>query len=118
MIDFRCWFCHKRYSVAESRIGKELLCTCQRRLRVPRRSGGYCRVKTAADWAVEALVYGTGGLLLGLGLGLLMLRATGGGRSGLTLLVGMAAAGFLAGLFGGEPGVNWVGRMIREREEE
>jgi hypothetical protein len=26
--------------------------------------------------------------------------------------------GFLFGLFGGERGINWVGRVIREREEQ
>ena len=33
------------------------------------------------------------------------------------LIAGLTAAGFLAGTFGGERGVNWVGRMIRSREE-
>jgi hypothetical protein len=30
-------------------------------LRVPKRNGGYCRVKTLVDWMVEAVVYGGGG---------------------------------------------------------
>ena len=32
-------------------------------------------------------------------------------------VAGLVVVGFLAGFLGGERGVNWVGRMIRSREE-
>ena len=65
MIAFRCWYCGKRYAVAEARVGERLTCTCRHPLRVPKRNGGNSRVKTATDWLVEVLVYGGGGAFLG-----------------------------------------------------
>ena len=38
-------------------------------------------------------------------------------RYGWVMIVACTVLGFLAGLFGGEPGINWIGRMIRDREE-
>ncbi len=119
MIDFRCWYCSKRYVVPERRIGERFDCACKNLLRVPKRNDGNCRVKKAADWLVEAVVYGGGGAFLGLGLGLLILshwRPLVGLLDGWVFVAGLAAVGFLAGLFGGERGVNWVGRRIRDRE--
>ncbi len=119
MIQFRCWYCGKSYSVPESRIGQRFPCHCKNTLRVPKRSGGNSRVKTLADWAVEAIVYGGGGALLGLGLGLLIVSQTARVlRHPLMacLVPGLTLAGFLAGLLGGERGVNWIGRTIRDRE--
>jgi hypothetical protein len=119
MIQFQCWYCGKSYSVADNRVGQRIACTCKNTLRVPKRSGGNSRTKTLADWAVEALVYGGGGALLGLGLGLLIVSQTARVfRSPLMvwLVPGLSLAGFLFGLFGGERGVNWIGRMIRDRE--
>jgi hypothetical protein len=34
------------------------------------------------------------------------------------LVAGLTVVGFLAGTLGGERGVNWIGRMIRERENK
>jgi hypothetical protein len=119
MIQFCCWYCNKRYALPKQRVGERLTCTCQRLLRVPARSGGYSRVKTAADWLVEVAVYGVGGALLGAGLGTFFLSQWPPRPPALVeevLVVALAAVGFLAGLFGGERGVNWVGRMIREQE--
>jgi hypothetical protein len=119
MILFRCWYCGKRYAVAEARVGERLTCSCKHLLRVPKTNGGRTKVLRPVDLLVESLVYGGGGALLGLGLGLLIVsrvpffRLGGGGR----VIAGLTVAGFLAGTFGGERGVNWVGRMIREREE-
>jgi hypothetical protein len=101
--------------------------SCSNELRVPRYSGGKCRIKTLADWAVEAVVYGGGGALLGGGLGLLLLSLMrfGYGGAGLLffevawiLIAGLTAAGFLFGLLFGERGINWVGRLIRHVENE
>lgn len=119
MIDFRCWYCDRHYRVAEGRIGNRFACSCGRDLRVPKKSGGKCRVKTLADWVVEALVYGGGGAFLGLGLGLMMLKYLFPFDDWIVTSVVLGSSttmGFLAGLFGGEQGVNWVGRMIRNDE--
>ena len=62
MIQFRCWFCNKRYAVTDQRAGERLTCTCKRLLRVPRQDGGNSRARTWTDWIVEALVYGGGGI--------------------------------------------------------
>ncbi len=120
MIDFRCWYCNKRLRLADERAGERLVCTCRQRLRVPRKSGGSSRDKTLADRGIELLVYGGGGALLGLLLAIVILsriRIVGFGESTWLLLVGLPALGFLLGAFGGERGVNWVGRVIRGREQ-
>ena len=126
MIQFRCWFCNKYYAVKESRIGEVLTCTCKRRLRVPKTSGGNCRARTAVDWLVETVVYGGAGGLLGVGLGVALLAQAGrvgdstrfvGVYSAGFVMSGLGLLGFLAGLFGGERGINWIGRMIRKHEE-
>jgi hypothetical protein len=49
MINFRCWYCNRRYAVAEQRVGERLTCSCKSLLRVPRKSGGNCRVRTLTD---------------------------------------------------------------------
>jgi hypothetical protein len=120
MIQFRCWYCNKHYSRPESAIGERQVCSCGRRVRVPRKSFGNSRSKTATDWLIEAVVYGGGGALLGLGLGALLLvplaRVRLGGPS-FVVLPTLTLIGFLIGLFGGERGINWIGRMIRSRED-
>jgi hypothetical protein len=109
--------------MAESRIGERFACVCKYTLRVPKSSGGSCRVKSPVDRLVEAVVYGGGGALLGLGLAVLILSQAGrfAGLTGLaatwTFLAVLPAVGFLFGLLGGERGVNWIGRLIRAREE-
>src|SRR5262245_12081479 len=119
MILFRCWYCGKRYAVPEARIGERLTCTCQHLLKVPKSNGGRTKVLRPVDLLIESVIYGGGGALLGLGLGFLIVSRVPafrlGGR-GRTIVV-LTVAGFLAGTFGGERGVNWVGRMIRSREE-
>lgn len=117
MLLFRCWYCNKRYAMPEERIGQRLVCTCQRRLRVPRRAGASSRDRTVVDWCVEFAVYGGGGALLGFLLGVVILSRVRVTRYGWLLIVGLTAAGFLAGGLGGERAINWIGRMIREREQ-
>ena len=119
VIKFRCWYCHRRYSMSEERIGKRFTCSCERLLRVPRRDGGNCRVKSLVDWLVEAIVYGGGGALLGLGLALLILSQWRFGipRAGGYFVLGATLTGFLAGTLGGERGVTWLGNWIRDREK-
>jgi hypothetical protein len=118
MIRFRCWYCNKKYAVAEDRVGQRITCTCQRPLRIPKRNGDPCRVKTLTDWLIEAVVYGGGGALLGLGLSLLILSKADVGGAGFWLVPGCVLMGFLFGTFGGEVGVNFLGGLIRDRESE
>src|SRR5262245_51741031 len=121
MIHFRCWYCGRSLAVADERRGERRECTCGRRLRVPGRSGGSSRARTAVDWLIEVVVYGGGGALLGLGLGLVLVAAAPPYVLGLWRRVAILGAltlfGLLLGTFGGEAGVNWLGRLIREREQ-
>ena len=120
MILFRCWFCNKHYSVADERVGQRFVCTCERRVRVPRRCRGDSRDKTLGDWVIEFFVYGGGGAFLGAGLGLVIAGQVYsrfgnlGVRPGL-FIAGLAAAGLLIGTLGGERGINWIGRRIRDK---
>jgi hypothetical protein len=135
-IQFRCWYCNRKHEMPMKGIGKTVRCSCGYDLRVPRYSGGKCRMKTLADWAVEALVYGGGGALLGGGLGLLFTAAVFGVGFGARtvgvgadagiwlfvlswgLIVGLACLGFLIGLLFGERGINWFGRFIRKVDSD
>jgi hypothetical protein len=117
-IQFRCWYCNRRHSMPPTKVRERFRCSCDNELRVPRYSGGKCRVKTPVDWIVEAAVYGGGGALLGLGLALLILAGFRGIiLRGEVLLLALPACGLLFGVLGGERGVNWIGRMIRGWEE-
>jgi hypothetical protein len=120
MIQFRCWYCNKHLSRPESAMGERFVCSCAHRLKVPKRNFGNSRAKSALDWLIEGVVYGGGGALLGGGLGVVI--AAGVGRVfargiGLYSIPTLTLAGFLIGLFGGERGINWIGRMIRDRED-
>jgi hypothetical protein len=117
VILFRCWYCGKRYARPEEQVGVKFVCTCKQRLRVPKRSGGNARWRTLGDVLIEFAVYGTGGGILGFLLGVVIVSRLYFVRQRWLLVVGLTLAGFLAGGFGGEAGVNWIGRMIREREQ-
>jgi hypothetical protein len=120
MVQFRCWYCWKKYSVKDSRIGEHITCACDRTLRVPKRDDGNCRVWTPIDWVVEIVVYGCGGALLGLGLSILIVwrfMFFVGFTERLVLIAALTVIGFLAGLFGGSRGIDWLGQMIRDRED-
>jgi hypothetical protein len=120
MIQFRGWYCNKRFSVADNRRGQRITCSCARLLRVPPQSGGNSRVRTPVDWLVETVVYGGGGGLPGCGLAVLILsqvRRVLLVESGWTLVIGLTLVGFLVGFLGGERGINWIGQMIRDRED-
>lgn len=121
MIAFRCWYCGKRYLVAEDRIGERLKCSCLNLVKVPKKNHGYSRIKKPLDYFVELLVYGGGGALLGFGLFLLIViripfltRLSGRRWTACAILM---LLGFLLGAFGGERGINWLGQKIREREQ-
>ena len=91
-------------------------CECNDR---EKRNGGNCRIKTPLDWFMEAVLYGGGGGLLGLGLALVIMSQSRGlmiaGR-GWIVLAGFTLTGLLAGLLGGERGIRWIGQKIRDRE--
>jgi len=120
MISFRCWYCNKSYLKPEDQVGDYFVCSCKNTLRVPKRSGGNCRVKTFTDRLVEAVVYGGAGSLLGFFLAVALFPPVWfPGRFGVrvAVVVGMTLLGFVLGLLTGEAGVNWVGRIIRDRQE-
>jgi hypothetical protein len=117
MILFRCPSCGKRYARPEDQVGAKFTCTCREKLRVPKRSGESARHRSLGDWCIEFAVYGTGGGILGLLLGLLLIGRAHFVRYTWPLLVGLPLLGFLAGGLGGEAGINWIGRMIRNREQ-
>ena len=119
MIGFRCWYCNKKYSVAEDRAGQRKPCTCGRRIKVPRYTGGSSRSRTASEFLVEAVVYGGGlGLLcmlLGFAAGS---RAFGPSPATVILVAGCGLGGFVVGALGGERVIDWVGRRIRGWEDD
>jgi hypothetical protein len=120
MIQFRCWYCHRKYAKPEPEIGKTLTCSCKNLLRVPTANGGKCRVKTIGDWIVEAIVCGGGGAVLGFGLALLIVSRLifFGWTLRWMLLLGLPLLGFLGGLLFGERAIDFFGDMIRQRERE
>src|SRR5262249_18605859 len=121
LIYFRCWYCDRGFSMPPERAGEVLTCSsCRHRLRVPRTTGGNSRSRSLTDFIVEAVVYGGGGALLGFGAGLVPPCQS---RVGLIpgrprlFILGLTLTGFLIGLFGGERGINWLGRLLRERTD-
>jgi hypothetical protein len=117
VIQFRCSACGKRYARPEAQIGETFICTCKERLRVPKRSGASARCRTLGDLCIEFAVYGTGGGILGFLLGVVIVSHIFFVRGRWVLVVGLTVAGFLVGGLGGEAGINWIGRMIRDREQ-
>jgi hypothetical protein len=122
MIQFRCWYCNRRFAKSEDQIGQSLVCSCKQRLRVPKKSGGSSRNRTVGEWAIEFAVYGGGGGILGFFLAIVILSQMarfrfGLGIGGWGLVLTLTAIGLILGGFGGERGINWIGRQIRNRED-
>jgi hypothetical protein len=89
-------------------------------LRIPKKSNGPSRDRSWGDFAIEAVVYGGGGALLGF-LGafvvLFQFQAIAFIRQP-RLVIGLCTLlGFLIGLFGGEAGINWIGRRMRDWQQ-
>ena len=123
MIQFRCWYCRKTYRVADHRLGERIVCTCQRTVRVPKKSGGNSRIRTIGDWLIETILCGGGGAFLGALLGVFILsrfRFASSGflcSAGVEFVVGLALVGFVVGTAGGIRGIEWIGRKMRDREQ-
>jgi hypothetical protein len=115
MIQFRCWYCNKHFSRPATSVGQRFNFGCNHFVRVPRADFGNSRAKTLSDWVIEAVVYGGGGGLLGFGLGVVLVAGVARVFRGTAyvLVPALTLTGFLIGLFGGERGINWIGRMIR-----
>lgn len=124
MIQFRCWHCHRVYRVADTRTGERLNCGgCTRTICVPKQNGDNSRVRTLGDWLIEMVLCGGGGAFLGACLAVVIISRfrfliVNGpdSNAGTYLLGGLTLLGFLAGTFGGVRGIDWIGRMIRDRE--
>ena len=121
MIEFRCWYCNRCHKAPKDRVGERITCHCGYPLRVPRRSGGKCRIKTPLDWLVQAVVYGGAGGLFGLGLDALLgssFRFWMRQPNPCLTLVALPVGGVLIGFLGGERVVGWVAGIIRRITEE
>jgi hypothetical protein len=112
MIAFRCPYCNKHYRISEEKIGAKILCSCKELMRVPRRSGGSAKYRSVGDRLIEFVVYGGGGAVLGFCFGCLCARWLLRWR----VIAFCTVAGFAAGALGGERGVDWIGRRIRDRD--
>jgi hypothetical protein len=117
MILFRCWYCHRRFTVEEAQAGTKLSCNCGRTVRVPRRSGGSSLYKSASDRLIEFTVYGIGGGLIGFCLGGFLMQKLLIFSGALYFIAASTLFGFVVGGFGGERGVAWIGSRMRDREE-
>jgi len=118
MIEYRCWYCNRRHGAPRDCIGRQVACHCGYLLRVPRQSGGSCRVKTLLDWLVEAVVYGGAGGLLGLGMDALLASRVRfwlfiDHRVALLTLAAIPLAGFLFGFLGAGRAVGWLAQRSR-----
>ena len=120
MILFRCWKCNRKHRKPETNVGSQFTCGgCENTLRVPRRENGNCRVRSTLDYLVEFVVCGGGGALLGFGLGVVIIpRWFYPGYDVVVYLIGgCTLLGFLAGVLGGTRGIDWIGDIIRNREQ-
>jgi hypothetical protein len=119
LIRFRCWKCRRKYAKAAAKIGTTFKCSCDYLVRVPKKDGGNCRVKTVTDYVVEAVLCGGGGALLGFLISLVLVgRFLRFVRGGFWLIPGMTIACGLIGFFGGERAIDYLGDMLRENEKD
>lgn len=116
MIQFRCWFCNRSYLKPNDQIGTRFECGCGRRVRVPKRSGGWSKARSLRDWLIESLVYGGAGALIGFGLSVAIFARLPIVRRPSEVIAALTAFGLLAGVLFGERGINWIGQKLRDRE--
>lgn len=121
MIDFRCWYCDRRYSLPETQRGEKLQCrACQANMRVPAESGGNSRHRTLADRMIEFAIYGSGGAVLGFLLAWVLISRVywyGDLWPALAVIAVCTIVGMVAGGMLGEAGIVWLGKYIRRTEE-
>jgi hypothetical protein len=121
LIRFRCWKCRRKYSKAAAKIGTTFKCSCDYLIRVPKRNDGNCRVKTFADYVIEAVLCGGAGAMFGFFLSLLIV-----GRmrffvpvQGAFLLVPLLTIGCaIIGFFGGMRTIDFFGDMFRRQDDD
>jgi DNA-directed RNA polymerase subunit RPC12/RpoP len=118
-IRYRCWYCNRQYDSPNTKSGERIKCSCGHTLKVPRRSYGRTRCLTVGERLIEMFVYGFGGaLLFFLGSLFVVSRVYGlGAENRIMIIAATTVSGFLLCGFGGEPVVNYFGRMIRDRED-
>jgi hypothetical protein len=120
LINFRCWKCRRKYAKSSEKIGTQFTCSCDYVLRVPKTDGGNSRVKTVADYVVEAALCGGGGALLGFCLAVFILSRSWlvGRWWSLVFVAGSTIGCGLIGFFGGEHAIDYIGDMIRQEEQD
>ncbi len=116
MIYFRCWYCNRAIVKPDELAGKRFACSCGRRAKVPRRSGGSSKVRSLSDWLVESLVYGGAGALVGFMLSVMIFTRIPLVRRPIEVTIAMIAFGLVVGTLFGERGINWLGQKLRDRE--
>jgi hypothetical protein len=116
VIQFRCWFCHRAYVRPDEQARTHFECSCGRRAKVPKRSGGSSKVHSLLDWLVESAVYGGAGALIGFVLAIAIFSRIPLVRRPSEVTIAFTAFGLLAGALFGERGINWIGQKLRDRE--
>ena len=116
MISFRCWFCNRAFVKPDEQARTRFECSCGRRVKVPKRSGGSSKAFSPLDWLLEAVIYGGAGALVGFGLSVAILSRLFVFRRPAEVILAATAFGFVIGTLFGERGINWIGQKLRDRE--
>jgi hypothetical protein len=116
MILFHCWFCNRMFLEPPKRAGARFRCSCGRRVKVPKRSGGSSKIVAGADRLIEALVYGALCAAFALGFSFSAVSRSALFRANFTPLLVVTGGGFLVGALFGERALNYFGRKVRDRE--
>ena len=120
-VRYRCWYCNREYDSPIEKIRQILKCSCGRQLRVPRKKNGSSKYLSLRERVIEFVAYGvSGALLFGL-LGYFLFFRFGGIGIRPGRVIGILDFSLMMGLIcglGGERVVNWIGRILRERENQ
>jgi hypothetical protein len=119
LIRFRCWKCRRKYAKAAAKIGTTFQCSCDYVIRVPKKDDGNCRVKTIADYVIEAVLCGGGGAIFGFFISLVLvgryLRFVQGAFWVVPVVTIVCG---LIGFFGGERAIDFFGDMMRREDDD
>jgi hypothetical protein len=116
MISFRCWFCNRGFLKPSEQAGAKFECSCGRRVRVPRHSGGSSKALSLTDWLLEALIYGGACALIGFALSIAIFARLPFVRRPIEIVIAFTLFGLAVGTIFGERGINWIGQKLRDRE--